>query len=171
MFKKTSATGSSGNSSNSTPVTLSQLNGVSLSMLGAPNGIATLSSEAKVPDASCEVPVTLQLPTDHAIGAHRCVMVDMDGNVQYIDSTDADTVNLYIGITTESASAHSQVTVQTRGQMIDESFNFVPGPVYIGLHGQLTQSQPNNARYIQRIGLAVASDHILIQPHSAIITC
>ena len=102
------------------------------------------------------------LPTDTvAISGHRVIITGPTNAARYASSDDITTANKVIGISTEGANINSTVNVQTTGQLVEPTWNWVNGPVYVGLQGHLTQVVPT-VGYILPMGNAINATTINI---------
>jgi hypothetical protein len=52
------------------------------------------------------------------------------------------------GITTGAANAGTPAYARFTGELVDPSFNFSPGPVYLGPGGSLTQNVPTSGNLV-----------------------
>ena len=78
------------------------------------------------------------------LSALRVVWEDPDGNVWPLDYRDDDHIDLLIGLTVTSGAAGAVVTVQRGGVMDVQGLGLVPGRVWLGAGGQLSQSPPDD---------------------------
>lgn len=97
------------------------------------------------------------------IGGHRVVAAPLT-DIQYANSS---TLFVILGITTGSADAGSQIEIAVEGEIDEPTWNWTPGPVYVGVNGLLTQVAPSTG-VVQQIGVALASTKILIRIGPAI---
>lgn len=93
-----------------------------------------------------------------ALSGHRAVVVASD-IATYADST---TNPAATGITTGAVTNGSAVTVQTTGEMVEPSWNWSNGSVYLGSTGLLTQTLPSSGAIVE-IGIATAPTKLLIR--------
>ena len=70
------------------------------------------------------------------------VVYEIDGAVYPLSCTDAAHINLLAGITMTAAIQGGQIKVQRAGDIAYAGVNFLPGRVYLGLNGGLTQLPP-----------------------------
>ena len=76
---------------------------------------------------------------------------------------EADSIAEVLGITTTATGASGEtVFVQTAGELSDSSFSFLPGPVFVGANGSLTQNPPTTGAVLQ-VGVAVTLTSLLIR--------
>lgn len=95
-----------------------------------------------------------------ALGGQRVVYLANDG-LRYASADDLATINA-LGVTVGAVSIGGTATVRTGGALADPSFSFVPGPVYLGLNGLLTQTLPT-ANSLVVIGDAINATTLLVR--------
>ena len=103
---------------------------------------------------------------DIALGGHRCVITTATG-ITYADSSNITHLGLVLGITTSAVLAGEEVAISTVGEVIEPSWSFALGNVYVGLNGNLTQIVPLSG-FIQIIGVAISPTVLLVAPKIAI---
>lgn len=97
-----------------------------------------------------------------AISALRVVWEDEDGVVRPLDYLDTEHIDLLAGITITSAlGAGLPVTVQRSGVIDASGLGLVPGRVWLGVDGQLTQTPPADG-FDVFVGSAVSNDRLLL---------
>lgn len=104
-----------------------------------------------------------------AIGGHRAVLIGA-GGIQYADNSQSG--RLYaIGITTGAANSGASVLIKTSGRIVESSWNWtVPGFVFLGQNGLLTQSAPAPpALFSQIMGIADTPTSLIINIHPPIV--
>lgn len=94
------------------------------------------------------------------ISALRAVY-ELDGQVFYLDYRDAAHINLLLGITLTAAHALDPVNVQGSGVLDDDSWNWAPGPVWLGPAGTITQTPPADG-YDVLIGAAMSATRLTL---------
>lgn len=100
----------------------------------------------------------LQRVAGETLSALRAVY-ELDGVVRYLDYRDADHVALLIGVTITAGLASEPVNIQSAGPLTDASWQWAPGPVWVGSAGQLTQAPPDDG-FDLLIGSAVSATRI-----------
>jgi len=78
-------------------------------------------------------------------GANLSALVavyELNGAVHALGADDALHIDLLLGITLTAAQAGDPVNVQRLGAIEDIAWNWVPGRVYLGANGALTQTPP-----------------------------
>lgn len=94
------------------------------------------------------------------VSALRAVY-ELDGQVFYLDYRDAEHINLLLGITLTAAQALEPINVQRSGVLDDDSWNWAPGPVWLGADGALTQTPPTEG-FDVLLGAAVSATRITL---------
>lgn len=85
----------------------------------------------------------INVVTAVAIGGHRLVVLNSDGNAIYADSHNLTHAHKVLGITTGAASAGDTVTVQITGVLSEPSWTWtLDEPIWLGTNGILTQTPP-----------------------------
>lgn len=89
------------------------------------------------------------------LGGHRVVrlMDGTDGIVGYADSASPGDMGRVVGITHHAAASGATIEVVISGFMLEPSWNWTPGPVYLGSNGIMTQAMPPSG-FIQIMGFA-----------------
>ena len=95
------------------------------------------------------------------LGGHR-VVKSTDNGCAYADSSDISDIGKVLGITSSAYSSGSLATIHTSSEIIEPSWNFTPGAVYLGSNGLLTQIVPS-VGFIQQIGVATAPTKLVVQ--------
>ena len=96
------------------------------------------------------------------VSGHRAVAASADGRVSHVGKADVDASNV-MGISTGSALAAQSVSIQPSGEMQESSWNWSPGPVWLGDNGLLTQTLPTSGLLV-RIGIATAPTKLNVNP-------
>jgi len=104
---------------------------------------------------------------DNDLGGHRVVIATQTG-VDYADSSNQSHVDLVLGVTNNAAIATDSVNITTNGELVEPSWSWALGNVYVGVGGILTQTAPTIG-FIQVIGVATASDTLLVAPKVSIL--
>ena len=103
------------------------------------------------------------IPTEQATAttplSGHMVVVLFNGTATYANRlTD---YNSRLGITNGAVVAGDQATVTLWGPMVEPSWNFVNGPVFVGDGGLLTQTAPTGGPII-RAGIAVSATKLIV---------
>lgn len=96
------------------------------------------------------------------LSSGRVVVVDTL-EAWYFQNTDANHVGRAFGITTTSATAGNNVTIQVSGLVQDAAFGFVADtPLWVGADGEVFNTQPITGVIIQKAGVAYEDNKLLI---------
>ncbi|MCB4803507.1 hypothetical protein QO001_000852 [Methylobacterium brachiatum] len=79
-----------------------------------------------------------------ALGGHKVVRGTPEGAV-YASAAILSDLGTVIGVTTGAAAADADVAVVSSGAIDEPSWAWLPGPVWLGLDGDLTQTPPAGA--------------------------
>lgn len=96
-----------------------------------------------------------------ALSGHRAVYLFSESEVDYPDPTNYQQVKKIVGLTKGAASAGGVVEIQTSGLLVEPSWNFSLGDVWLGSNGLLTQTPPNSGNLVL-IGAAVSATALQI---------
>lgn len=102
---------------------------------------------------------TVSLTASGAISALRAVVAD-DGNARYPNMAVAGDVAAVAGISVTSAASGGQVSVLTAGPWTDAGWSWMPGPVFAGASGVLTQTPPIGA--VLMVGRALDATTLMV---------
>jgi hypothetical protein len=94
------------------------------------------------------------------IGGHRAVYAAPDG-LRYA-SNDSDLSIDVLGVSRFASAFGEECGFQPSGEMTDPSFSFLPGPIYLGTQGELTQDMPTSG-WVVEIGIGITPTKILIR--------
>jgi len=95
------------------------------------------------------------------MSAHKVVYSDVTG-VILADKDLLVVQDRILGITTTSTAAPGGVVNYiSHGKLVDPSFAFTPGPIYLGIAGALTQIKPTTGVLIQ-VAIAVTNTEIIV---------
>ena len=96
------------------------------------------------------------------LSAGRVVVID-GLKAWYFQNTDAAHAGRAFGITTTSATAGSNVSIQIAGVLQDAAFGFTADRiVWVGEDGEIFDTQPVTGAIIQKAGVAVADKKLII---------
>jgi len=104
---------------------------------------------------------------DVDLGGNRVVIITATG-VDYADSSNQAHVDLVLGLTNSAALVAESVIITTNGEVVEPSWSWSLGNVYVGVNGALTQTVPT-VGFVQIIGVATASDTLLVVPRIPIL--
>lgn len=123
-------------------------------VVAAPDG----SFEGRNPS---QLATTISMVAAAALSGHRAVAANSQSLAVYA-SSDTPSVLAVTGITASASEPGAQVLVQYAGEMVEPSWNWQPGPVWLGLNGLLTQAPPTSGALLQ-IGTALGATRLLIE--------
>lgn len=94
-----------------------------------------------------------------ALSGHRAVTPLPDGTVDYASNTDPAHTHAPIWITLGAIGAGEQGPVLAYGSLTEPSWSWVPGPLYLGAGGLITQTPPTApaAVFLASIGAAIST--------------
>ena len=120
--------------------------------------IRTGTVSASTPDST-----TSQRVTNVALGGHRVVRQTATGP-DYADCGVLLHQENILGLTTGAAAAGALVTIQRDGEIIEPSWNWLAGLVFLGHNGLLTQTLPSSpdSAFIQAIGFSTAPQTLYV---------
>jgi hypothetical protein len=95
-----------------------------------------------------------------ALGGHRALYLAADG-LRYSSADDPLTQDV-LGISTGAAAQGAQVTMLAAGPLSDPSFAFVPGLIFLGLNGVLTQTPPTSGIAVE-LGVSINPTAMLVR--------
>lgn len=104
----------------------------------------------------------IALVAGEALGGHRAVYVASDGSARHASASLPAQAVALAGITTGAAALGETASVQTAGRIVEPSWTWTPGPVYLGESGLLTQTPPTTGA-VKEIGVALAATELLIR--------
>lgn len=96
------------------------------------------------------------------LSGHRVLMKSSSGQMFLADKDTPEHMHKISGVGINSASAGSTVQVQSFGELVEPTWNWGDGPVYLGNTGQLTQTAPTTG-FLISIGTAIAPTVLRIQ--------
>lgn len=101
------------------------------------------------------------------IYGHRAVRIT-NGRAYLVSSTNTIHAGQAVGISTGAATIGNSVMIQISGELVEPSWAFSPGRVWVGLSGLLTQTPPSSG-FQQVIARAIDATRIVINPETPII--
>lgn len=96
-----------------------------------------------------------------ALSGHRAVYVSA-GALFYADSATAAHAPKVLGVTQNAAAMGGFVSVRTNGLLVEPTWAFAPGFVFLGANGVLTQTPPSTG-FLLTIGVAVEATVLYVQ--------
>lgn len=103
----------------------------------------------------------ITLTAGSALGGHRAVIADGSSQAQYADHSIPEHLGRVVGITTGAAVMGADVAVTTSGEVIEPSWDWTAGKIFLGINGLLTQLAPTTG-FIQVIGVALSPTKMLV---------
>lgn len=85
---------------------------------------------------------TLQKYALSIISGHKVVISSGNNEISYASNNVRDHQFRVVGITLNSANVGFPIEVRQFGEITEPSWNFVVGPVFLGVNGELTQVPP-----------------------------
>ncbi len=105
---------------------------------------------------------TVTYPAGQNLSSGRVVIID-GGEAFYYQNTDAAHAGRAFGITRTSATTGNNVTIQVTGIVNDAAFTFSPdNDLWIGADGEIFDSIPATGVLVQKAGVGVENDKMLI---------
>ncbi len=96
------------------------------------------------------------------ISGHSVVACDAQGELIAADATNPAHRGAVLGVVADAYSPGDDAVVQTGFVLEHSGWAWAPGPVLVGLSGQLAQAPPAGALFAQVIGRALSSTRVLI---------
>jgi hypothetical protein len=96
------------------------------------------------------------------ISGHSVVACDSIGELVAADATNPAHRGAVLGVVADAYSPGDDAVVQTGYVLEHAGWTWAPGPVLVGLSGQLAQAPPAGALFAQVIGQALSSTRVLI---------
>jgi hypothetical protein len=95
------------------------------------------------------------------LGGHKVVRASGVGGAALASSSNLAHLGFIIGVTTNAALNGDQVGVVAGGEIVEPSWTFTPGPLYLGDNGALLQAPPVSG-FLQQIAIATAPTRIVV---------
>jgi hypothetical protein len=108
----------------------------------------------------------ISISSANSLEPHRAVQI-YNGVALYCDGGNIYDAGLAVGLTTCGCDFADRSIIQLLGTHIEDTWTWQPGPVYVGIAGQLTQSVAGLA-FVQQIATAIAPDRIIIDPRPVV---
>lgn len=97
-----------------------------------------------------------------AISGHSVVACNAQGELIAADATNPAHRGTVLGVVADAYSPGDDAVVQTGFVLEHTGWSWAPGPVLVGLAGQLAQALPPGALFSQVIGEALSATRVLI---------
>lgn len=104
---------------------------------------------------------TIQRLASTPLGGHRAVKIE-GGSALYA-SNDEMSAPLVVGLTLGAVLAGDFAQILFHGEVDEPTWSWNPGPIFLGLEGQLTQTPPLSGHLIQ-VGTALSATTLIIDP-------
>lgn len=99
------------------------------------------------------------------LSGNRMVTKATDATMVYADTATLAHIAVPLWMTLGAASAGAAVSVQAFGVVVEPSWTWTPGPLYLGTSGLLTQTTPSaagGAVFLAQIGYATSATAIVL---------
>jgi hypothetical protein len=83
-----------------------------------------------------------------SISGHKVVYIDDDDLFQVVDPADDAACGIAIGVTVQAAAQGELQYARFAGELIDQSFDWIEGPIFLGPNGSLTQTKPETGNVL-----------------------
>lgn len=103
-----------------------------------------------------------------AISGHGVVACDAAGELVAADATNPAHQGAVLGMVADAYSPGDEAVVQTGYVLEHSGWAWAPGPVLVGIAGQLVQTPPAGALFAQVVGQALSPTRVLIDVHPPI---
>lgn len=99
-----------------------------------------------------------------ALSGHRVVTPKPDGTLDYASNDNIAHVQAPLWVTTGAAAAGAQAIALMLGTIVEPTWAWTPGPVYLGANGVLTQTPPTapGAVFLASVGTATAATSLYV---------
>nr|WP_185965404.1 hypothetical protein [Pseudomonas mendocina] len=101
------------------------------------------------------------------LSALRAVWEGPAGSVFSLDYRNSAAIYLLLGLTLTAADTGGAVNVQRSGPIDDSAWSWMPGPVWLGVDGALTQVPPVEG-FCVLLGSAVSATRLILDIHQPI---
>ena len=104
------------------------------------------------------------------LSGHRAVTPRPDGTLDYASNDDPTQINAPVWLTLGAAVAGAPVDVLVYGFIVEPSWSWDPGPIYLGVGGLLTQIPPDltPALFLAQVGFATGPTTLFFDQHQSI---
>lgn len=103
-----------------------------------------------------------------ALSGHQAVTRLSDGTIGYASNLDLTHLHLPIWITTGAAASGAQVTAVAFGEIVEPTWAWTPGPVWLGSNGALTQTVPAAPAFLAQLGVSTDPDRLFVDRQPSI---
>jgi hypothetical protein len=149
------------------PIILAIAEGVSLDNLidvstaGAANGMVPIYSNGLwapgFVSSGSSAQVVVSGIAAGALSGHRVITELSDGTFDYASNSISAHIRAPLWVTTGAVIAEALVSAVAYGPVVEPTWSWTPGPLYLGVNGVITQTQPTapGALFLAQIGFAV----------------
>lgn len=131
-------------------------------------GVAGPAGKDAVPSELIEQ-IYIKLKITNPISGHRVICTDSAGVPINCDAATVSHANMAIGISVGAATElGDEIAIQRAGMLVEPSWDFRVGPVYIGINGSLTQTL-DGCSFIQQIGVAITPTSVIVGLQPALV--
>jgi len=104
------------------------------------------------------------------LSGHRVVTPQSDGQLIYASNDNPAHLAAPLWVTLGAASPGAQVDVMLFGNIIEPTWSWAPGPVYLGANGVLTQTPPAapGAVFLAQVGAATSPTSLFVDRNPSI---
>lgn len=123
------------------------------------------------PGSGAATQVTATGTAGEALGGHRVVTRDAGGAFVYASSDNPAHAGLPLYLTTSAALAGAAVTVVAEGEVVEGSWSWTPGPLYLGVGGLLTQTPPTSpaSAFLAQVGYAGTATRVYVDRETSVV--
>jgi hypothetical protein len=113
---------------------------------------------------------TITRAAAEALSGHRVVTADVDGRLIYASNDVPGQLAAPLWVTTGAALAGDMAEALMFGPMDELTWNWTPGPVYLGQNGVLTQTVPvaSSAFFLAQVGFATSATALFVDRNPSI---
>lgn len=114
--------------------------------------------------------LVVRMTANGSISGHKVVLCLGNMEIGYCSSSNTDHINKAIGLSLNAALDDDYVMVAINGPVVEPTWEWIPGPIYLGSNGFLTQIIPNasNSSFLQVIGTALDNHTMVVSIQPAI---
>lgn len=104
------------------------------------------------------------------LSGHRVVTALTDGTLDYASNDDPAHLAAPLWITSTAAGTGDEIEFVVIGSITEPSWNWTPGPVYLGVNGVLTQTLPTApaAYFLAQVGFATSATTVFVARNPSI---
>ena len=130
--------------------------------------------EAVIPGVSAASGASASLrSTGIAVGAVSALkaVASVPGGFAVANPDDPGHSAMLAGVALTAANDSESFTLISAGELDNPAWNWLPSlPVYLGRNGALTQTCPQDTRFVQQIGIPIGNAKLMIRPGQPILS-